>query len=137
MGGGTIAGNAPLFQGLTEANALVRGTWGAQPVKGLEPAQRDLVVEKQSMSAWETSHLDAALRRLGVDTIINTGAWTNMSVEHTARTGADKGYRIILPEDACSTMNADWHQASIGYAMANVADITSTDAVIAAIKGGN
>jgi len=24
--------------------------------------------------------------------LIDTGAWTNMSIEHTARTGADKGY---------------------------------------------
>ena len=29
--------NAPLFQGVKEANALVRGTWGAAPADGLEP----------------------------------------------------------------------------------------------------
>jgi Isochorismatase family. len=28
--------NAPLFQGVKEANALVRGTWGAAPADGLE-----------------------------------------------------------------------------------------------------
>ena len=28
--------NAPLFEGLADANALVRGTWGAAPVAGLE-----------------------------------------------------------------------------------------------------
>ena len=39
-----------------------------------------------------------------------------MSIEHTARTGADKGY--VIPEDCCSTMNADWHRASIDYATA-------------------
>ena len=131
-----ISKNAPLFQGLTGENAMVQGTWGVQSVKGLEPAQRDLVIEKQSMSAWETSRLEAVLHRLGIDTLINTGAWTNMSVEHTARTGADKGFRVIVPEDSCSTMNADWHRASIDYAMTNVATVTSTDAVIAAIKGG-
>ncbi|MEM9063114.1 MAG: isochorismatase family protein [Pseudomonadota bacterium] len=129
-----IARNAPLFQGLTDGNALVKGTWGVQPVKGLEPAERDLVVEKQSMSAWETSRLEAVLHRLGIDTLINTGAWTNMSVEHTARTAADKGFRVVVPEDSCSTMNADWHRASIDYAMANVATVTSTDAVIGAIR---
>ncbi len=131
-----LAPNAPLFEGLKDANALVRGTWGVQPAKGLEPAQRDLIVEKMSMSAWETSRLEAYLRRGGVDTIINTGAWTNMSVEHTARTAADKGFRVIVPEDACSTMNADWHRASIEYAMSNVAIISTVDQVIAAIKDG-
>ncbi|MEO1066481.1 MAG: isochorismatase family protein, partial [Pseudomonadota bacterium] len=125
-----MAEYAPLFQGLKGENALVRGTWGVAPVPGLEPKEGDLVVEKRSMSAWETSRLDAYLSHLGVNTIINTGSWTNMSVEHTARTGADKGYRMIVPEDACSTMNADWHRASIEYGMSNVAEITNVDGVL-------
>ena len=45
-----------------------------------------------------------------------------MSIEHTSRTGADKGYYMVVPEDGCSTMNADWHNASINYALQNVAD---------------
>ncbi|MEL6746125.1 MAG: cysteine hydrolase, partial [Pseudomonadota bacterium] len=101
--------NSPLMEGLVGANALVRGTWGGQAVPGLEQQADDLVVEKITMSAWESGRLENYLKGAGRDTIINTGAWTNMSVEHTARTGADKGYTIILPEDACSTMNADWH----------------------------
>ena len=125
--------NSPLIEGLLSANALVRGTWGVAPVAGLEPQEGDLVVEKMTMSAWESGRLENYIKGAGRDTIINTGAWTNMSVEHTARTGADKGYAIIVPEDACSTMNADWHRASIEYAMANVATITSVDRVIAAL----
>ena len=77
-----LAQNAPLFQGLKGENALVRGIWGVAP--GLEPQSGDLVVEKMSMSAWVTSRLESYLRHAGCDTIINTGAWTNMSVEHTA-----------------------------------------------------
>ncbi|MEM7256465.1 MAG: isochorismatase family protein [Pseudomonadota bacterium] len=122
--------NAPLMEGLQDHNALVRGTWGVQPAPGLEQQQGDVVIEKMSMSAWETSRLESYLRHAGIDTIINCGAWTNMSVEHTARTGADKGFRIIVPEDACSTMNADWHRASIEYAMTNVAEVTSVQDVI-------
>ncbi len=125
--------NCGLYRGVTEANALVRGTWGAAPVDGLKPQSGDLVVEKMSMSAWPSSRLESYLAGQGVDTIINTGAWTNMSVEHTARTAADKGYRVIVPEDACSTMNADWHNASIQYAMANVSEITTVDGVIASL----
>ncbi|MEQ8396091.1 isochorismatase family protein [Thalassobaculum sp.] len=128
-----LAQHAPLFQGLKGENALVRGTWGAQPVPGLEPKPGDLVVEKMSMSAWETSRLESYLRHGGTDTIINCGAWTNMSVEHTARTAADKGYRVIVPQDACSTMNAQWHTASVDYALGNVATITSVRHVIAAL----
>ena len=129
-----LAQHAPLFQGLKGENALVRGTWGVRPVPGLEPQHDDLIVEKMSMSAWETSRLESYLHHGGRTTLINCGSWTNMSVEHTARTAADKGFRVIVPEDACSTMNEDWHRASIEYAMQNVADVTTVDAVIAALS---
>jgi gluconolactonase len=125
--------NAPLFEGVVDNNALVRGSWGAAPASGLEPRPGDFVVEKMRMSAWEGTRLETILRAGGRDVIINTGAWTNMSVEHTARTGADKGYFVVLPEDCCSTMNADWHNAAINYALQNVAVVTKADAVIAAL----
>jgi gluconolactonase len=125
--------NAPLFEGLVESKAMVRGTWGAAPVGGLEAKPGDHVVEKMRMSAWEGSSLETVLKSGRRDFIIVTGAWTNMSIEHTARTGADKGYVMIVPEDCCSTMNADWHRASINYALQNVSAVTKADDVIAAL----
>jgi gluconolactonase len=127
--------NAPLFQGVKDANALVRGTWGAAPADGLEPQDGDLVVEKMRMSAWQGTKLETLLAGLGRDTIIVTGAWTNMSIEHTSRTGADKGFFIVVPEDGCSTMNADWHNASISYALTNVATVTTCAEVTEALAG--
>ncbi len=124
--------NAPLFEGVA-AGALVRGTWGAAPADGLEPQDGDFVVEKMRMSAWEGTRLEQVLTGTGRDTVIVTGAWTNMSIEHTARTGADKGYHMVVPEDACSTMNAEWHTASINYALQNVSTVTNSDAVIAGL----
>ena len=125
--------NAPLFEGIVENGALVRGTWGAEPVAGLEPKPGDHVVTKMRMSAFEGSNLETVLKALDRDVLIETGAWTNMSIEHTARTGADKGYVMVIPEDGCSTMNAAWHRASIDYALQNVAAVTTVDAVIQAL----
>jgi gluconolactonase len=125
--------NAGLFQGVKETGGLVRGSWGAAPAEGLEPQEGDFVVEKMRMNAWEGTRLESLLKGFGRDTVIVTGAWTNMSVEHTARTGADKGYYMIVPEDGCSTMNAEWHNASINFALQNVSTVTSCDAVLAAI----
>ena len=124
--------NAPLFAGV-KAGAMVRGTWGAAPVDGLEPQDGDFVVEKMRMSAWQGTRLESMLTGLGRDTIIVTGAWTNMSIEHTARSGADMGYTMVVPEDGCSTMDADWHNASINYALQNVSTVTSCAAVKRAI----
>jgi gluconolactonase len=127
--------NAPLFEGVVDNKAMVRGTWGAAPVAGLEPQPGDHIVEKMRMCAFEGSRLETVLRSGARDTIIDTGAWTNMSIEHTARTAADKGYFVVVPEDCCSTMNADWHRASVQYAMQNVAAVTNASDVIAALGG--
>ena len=127
--------NAPLFNGVKDGNALVRGTWGAAPADGLEPKDGDIIVEKMRMSAWQGTKLETLLAGLGRDTIIITGAWTNMSIEHTSRTGADKGFFMVVPEDGCSTMNADWHNASINYALQNVSTVTTCAAVTEALAG--
>jgi gluconolactonase len=127
--------NAPLFQGVKDTDALVRGTWGAAPAEGLEPKDGDFVVEKMRMSAWQGTRLENLLTGLGRDTVIVTGAWTNMSIEHTSRTGADKGFYMVVPEDGCSTMNAEWHNASINFALQNVSTVTSCADVKAALDG--
>ncbi len=127
--------NAPLYQGVKDGNALVRGSWGAAPAESLEAQDGDFVVEKMRMNAWHDTKLETLLKGLGRDTVIVTGAWTNMSVEHTARTGADLGYFMVVPEDGCSTMNAEWHNASINFALQNVSTVTTCGAVTEAIAG--
>jgi gluconolactonase len=121
--------NAPIFQGIRSSAALVRGSWGAAPAAGLEPKPGDFIVEKMRMSAWEGTRLETILKSLNRDTIINTGAWTNMSVEHTARVGADKGYVVVMPQDGCSTIDDSWQKASIDFAIRNVAKVTTCAAV--------
>lgn len=127
--------NAPLFQGLKEANAMVRGSWGAAPADGLEPQDGDLVVEKMRMNGFHDTHLETILRGLGCDTIIVSGAWTNFSVEHTARHGADAGYRAIVVTDGTSTINDEWQNAGLNFALENIAERVSTADLIAALGG--
>ena len=117
--------NAPLFQGVKEANALVRGSWGAAPADGLEPQDGDHVVEKMRMNGFYETRLDILLRGLGADQLIITGAWTNMSIEHTARHGADAGYEVVVASDGTSTTGDEWQNAALNYAMTNVAKVAT------------
>jgi gluconolactonase len=123
--------NAPLFNGVKDADALVRGSWGAAPAEGLEPQDGDHVVEKMRMNAFFETRLDILLRGLGVDNLIVTGAWTNMSIEHTARHGADAGYEVVVASDGTSTTGEEWQHAALNFAMQNVATVASC----AEIKG--
>jgi gluconolactonase len=126
--------NAPLFQGVKEANALVRGSWGAAPADGLEPQDGDHIVEKMRMNGFYDTRLDILLRGLGVETLIITGAWTNMSIEHTARHAADAGYRAVVASDGTSTVDDEWQNAALNYAMQNVASVGTCAEIASAFK---
>jgi len=125
--------NAPLFEGVKGANALVRGSWGAAPADGLEAQPGDHVVEKMRMNGFYDTRLDILLRGLGVETLIITGAWTNMSIEHTARHAADAGYRAVVASDGTSTLNDEWQHAALNYAMTNVASVGSCAEIATAL----
>ena len=127
--------NAPLFQSVAEAKALVRGTWGAAPVEGLEPQAGDLVVEKMRMNAFHDTRLDTLLKGLGAETVIIAGAWTNFSVEHTARHAADAGYRAVVLTDGTSTVDDEWQKAGVEYALQNIAERVSCADVAQALAG--
>jgi nicotinamidase-related amidase len=129
------AQNAGLWKGVREVNALVKGSWGAQPVPGLEPQEGDTVIEKQRVSAFFGTPLDVKLRGLGVQTVIVTGAWTNMSVESTIRYGADLGYEMVLVSDGTSTIDADWQKAAEAYAVTNLAEVKTTDELVSDLGG--
>jgi gluconolactonase len=126
--------NAPLFEGIRDTDAVVRGTWGAAPVEGLEPQPGDHVVEKMRMNGFFATRLEALLTGLNTETVIITGAWTNMSIEHTARHAADAGYRVIVVTDGTSTVNDEWQNAALNYAMTNVATRESTSDLVEAIS---
>jgi gluconolactonase len=125
--------NAPLFQGVKEADALVRGSWGAAPAAGLEPQDGDHVVEKMRMNGFYETRLDILLRGLGTEQLIITGAWTNMAIEHTARHGADAGYEVVVASDGTSTTGDEWQRAALNYAMTNVASVATCGEIKAAL----
>lgn len=125
--------NAPLFEAVA-AGAVVRGSWGAAPVKGLEPKKGDLVVEKLRMNAFHDTNLETMLKGLGVETVVITGAWTNFSIEHTARHAADAGYRAVVVTDGTSTIDDEWQNAALNYALQNIAERVPTKDVLAALK---
>lgn len=126
--------NAPLFKGLAESNAVVRGTWGAAAVNGLKPKKGDILVEKFRMNGFYGTKLGTILKGLGIENVVVTGAWTNFSVEHTARHGADAGYNMVVATDGTSTINDEWQNAGINFALQNIAARVSCGEIIKALK---
>jgi ureidoacrylate peracid hydrolase len=125
-----IGNRAPIFRAIAETESIVRGTWGSAPVDGVEPKEGDFVIEKSRMSAFNGTQLDTLLRDLGIETIIVTGVWTNMAVEHTCRDGADYGYNVVIATDGTSTINEEWQAVVLNYAMNNIATKMTSQEII-------
>ena len=128
--------NAALFRSIVDADALVRGTWGAAPVTGLEPRDGDLVVEKQRMSSFNNTTLDTKLRGLGVSKVVVCGAWTNFAIEHTCRDAADYGYEVAIVADGTATVSDEWQRAALEYALTNIAERVTVEELVHALAAG-
>jgi nicotinamidase-related amidase len=78
-----------------------------QLVPELSPLQSEVVFDKITMSAFEGTPLDIALRDCGINSIIIVGVATEIGIEPTVRHGADLGYLPIVVADACGAGHPD------------------------------
>jgi ureidoacrylate peracid hydrolase len=124
--------NAELYRSIADADALVRGTWGVEPL--VHPAAGDVVVEKQRMSSFNSTTLDTKLRGLGATTVVCCGAWTNWAVEHTCRDAADHGYDVVVVTDATATISEEFQNAALNFALTTVATRATADEVVSALS---
>ena len=127
-GGDYGGGNAPIFR-MIGPESLKLGSWGADALEGLEALEDEPVLIRNRMSGFNGTGLDTLLRNAGITDVIVAGVWTNMAVEHTLRDAADHGYHPIVVTDATSSINDDWHQAALSYALTNIADFATTSDV--------
>jgi ureidoacrylate peracid hydrolase len=86
------------------------------------------------MNAFHGTNLETILRGYGVESLVITGAWTNFSVEHTARHGADAGYEVVVATDGTSTIDDTWQNAGLNFALQNIADRLSCEEIIRALS---
>jgi ureidoacrylate peracid hydrolase len=90
------------------------GTWGAQIVEELQPADDEYRVPKRRYSGFYETDLDLRLRELGVAHVILTGVVTNICVRSTAHDAFFRGYDVIVVED-CVAATSEREQESSLY----------------------
>jgi nicotinamidase-related amidase len=93
------------------------------------PQPSDLVITKRQWGAFYGTELDLQLRRRGVRCIVLGGIATNIGVESTARSAAEHGYELVIPEDLCSGASAEMHAFSFRHILPRLARITNSDEI--------
>lgn len=109
----------------------LEGTWGAEVIRELAPADDDLVIPKYRYSGFAGTNLDLVLRSRGIRTVVCAGVSTNVCVEATAREAFSHDYYVVLPEDACASWDDDLHHATLRTAGHRYAAVTTVDELAA------
>jgi len=114
---------------------FLRDAPGFQIIPELSPLPTDGVFDKLTMSAFEGTWLDFALRDCGINAFIIVGVATEIGIEPTARHGADLGYVPIVVTDACGAGNEEVAKRSIeSLKFAGDALITDTETICQALR---
>jgi nicotinamidase-related amidase len=108
---------------------------GFQIVPELSPRPTEGVFDKLTMSAFEGTWLDFALRDCGINAFIIVGVATEIGIDPTARHGADLGYIPVLVTDACGAGNEEAAKRSIeSLKLAGNALITDTETICQVLR---
>ena len=110
--------------------ACVRGTWDAEIIDELLPAENDHIVVKRRDSAFQDTEFELWLESLSADTVMYTGIDTCICVENSFRQGFNMGFDVILVEDAVASSWLELHKATLEKARGSFGLVLTTEQLI-------
>lgn len=69
----------------------------------MQPRAQDVTLQKNTVSVFGSTDLDARLKKAGIDTLIISGLMTHACVAGAARDAAPLGYQVVVASDASAT----------------------------------
>lgn len=111
---------------------FLRDAPGFELVSELKPQPSEAIFDKITMSAFEGTPLDIALRDCAIRAFAIVGIAMEIGIEPTARHGADLGYIPVVIKDACGFGRREAAERSIaGLEFAGDSLLTTVDAFCA------
>jgi nicotinamidase-related amidase len=86
---------------------FLRDTAGFHLAPEMNPLPSEAIFDKITMSAFEATPLDIALRDCGITAFAIVGVAIEIGIEPTVRQGADLGYIPVVVKDACGYGHRD------------------------------
>ena len=106
---------------------IAPGSREAEPCDEVAPVSDEIVLPKTSSSLFNSTIFEYLLRNMGLDTVVVTGFLTDQCVDHTVRDGADRGFRMICPTDACTTDSQERHEFALRAFRGYCRQVTTAD----------
>jgi len=93
----------------------MEGTWGAEIVEELTPADKDLVIKKRTYDGFLSTPLEKILREKGIKEVFICGVATDICVKHTAFGAFARGFDVHILQDCCSGTSEEEHRRALDY----------------------
>lgn len=100
----------------------------------LRPRSGELVINKVTQSAFNSSNIERILHNMDIQCLVLTGLSTSQCVETTARDASDLGFRCVLVEDCCAEDTEDQHNATLDQFARLFGRVTSSDRVLSELE---
>jgi biuret amidohydrolase len=114
---------------------FLRDAAGFQIIPELSPLPSEGVFDKLTMSAFEGTWFDFALRDCGINAFIIVGVAIEIGIEPTVRHGADLGYIPVFVTDACGSGDEEAAKRSIeSLKFAGDTLITNTETICRVLR---
>jgi nicotinamidase-related amidase len=106
-----------IWQGLTDPAKIrpfiAHGSPAFQIVPELTPREDEVVIDKITMSAFEGTFLNIAMRDAHLESFIIAGIALEIGIEPTVRQSLDLNYLPIVVTDACGAKTPDLKERSL------------------------
>ena len=104
-----------------EAEFMRPGTEGIEIHPAVEPAEGELVLEKESPNSFLDTPLEEELRRRDTDDLVVAGMMSSMCVDATVRAAADLGFSPTVVHDACAAPDLEFNGVDVPGAAVHAA----------------
>lgn len=82
-------------------------------IDGIKPLPDEIVIDKTSVSTFNSTPIDQILRNMGRDRVWTAGCVTEGCVELTTRDAADRGYYTTIVTDCCASSTHAAHDDAV------------------------
>jgi len=125
------------FDVYVKERAMLAGSPEAAFVAALAPLESEPIVTKGGVDAFIGTQLLETLAGRGIRNLVLLGVATNLVVESTARHATDLGFNVTVLEDCCASFLSELHAFAIERVFPLFSTLSTSDAIVNELEGGD
>jgi nicotinamidase-related amidase len=129
----TLPAYGKFWEALASTSANLPGSKDIEVIPELASQPDEPVIGNWPIGCFSNSNLEQLLKSHGTETLVLAGVATDIAMITTTLEAVALGYSVIVPKDACTSVNARAHEVVISDMLPGMGLVTTTEDVLAHI----